>query len=157
MCGSLLLSKFLWLGSFVGRVTCRPGKWHRHVIHVWVREVVDQRAHAIFVPFVTWSTNPQYLTFPWRTSWKRSQLLGTEAISQLYAVRLGDSILSTCNICACYGSIGWASNAVLYLDPFLDMGPSKFKKRTMLSDMTRVCVCHLYMAQVAGHLSTLAC
>lgn len=43
----------------------------------------------------------------------------------------------------------------LYLDAFLDMGPSKFKKRTMLSDMTRVCVCHLYMAQVAGHLAHL--
>lgn len=34
----------------------------------WVHEVVDQRAHASFVPFVTWSTNPQYLIPSWRTS-----------------------------------------------------------------------------------------
>lgn len=43
--------------------------------------MVDQRAHAIFVPFVTWSTNPQYLLFPWRTSWKSYQLLAKETIS----------------------------------------------------------------------------
>lgn len=34
----------------------------------WVHEMVDQRAHALFVPFVTWSTNPQYLIPSWRTS-----------------------------------------------------------------------------------------
>ena len=34
----------------------------------WVHEMVDQRAHAVFVPFVTWSTNPQYLIPPGRTA-----------------------------------------------------------------------------------------
>lgn len=48
---------------------------------VWVHEMVDQRAHALFVPFVTWSTNPQYLISSWRTS-GRSGDSGKETINQ---------------------------------------------------------------------------
>lgn len=48
-----------------GRAHCAQGDWHRPV---WIHEMVDQRAHAVFEPFVTWSTNPQYLIPPGRPS-----------------------------------------------------------------------------------------
>lgn len=57
---------------------------------VWVHEMVDQRAHALFVPFVTWSTNPQYLISSWRTP-EEVPTLGKETINQGWpgSARLG--------------------------------------------------------------------
>lgn len=66
MRGSLLLSRPRWLGGSEGRANLRTRRMASP--RAWVHEVVDQRAHASFVPFVTWSTNPQYLIPSWRTS-----------------------------------------------------------------------------------------
>lgn len=123
---------------------------------MWVHEVVDQRAHAIFVPFVTWSTNPQYLTFPWRTSWKRSQLLGDrdnnpaapldlETVSSALATHVPDMVV-----------LDTLPMLSLYLGAFLDMEPSKFKKSTMLSADESLCMPFIY-GPGRRSPSTLAC
>lgn len=144
-------ANFSGLAASWAGVTCRRGKWRQHVTYMWVREVVDQRAHAVFVPFVTWSTNPQYLTFPWRTSWKRCQLLGTETIYQLHSARLGATSSAFATRVLDMVVLYEISMLFLYLESFLGVGPPKFKTKIMLlSDQS---VCNLYMTQVTGHMT----
>lgn len=67
-------AKPLWRGGFERR----GNLWTRRVAsaRAWIHEMVDQRAHAVFVPFVTWSTNPQYLIPPLEIFRKKCQLWG---------------------------------------------------------------------------------
>lgn len=102
----------------------------------WVHEMVDQRAHAVFVPFVTWSTNPQYLIPPWR-SLRRSATLGKGTVNQGQPgpTRLGrESVgkafaVSVPNM----ANLGLFSVGSLSSEGFLDGRPSECRGRSMLS------------------------
>lgn len=101
----------------------------------WVHEMVDQRAHALFVPFVTWSTNPQYLIPSWRTSGRSAHSGGRRLFGVSWAPL--DSEENTFEASAtCVpdtANLDLFSVGDLVLEGFQDVRPSKLRGRGMLS------------------------